>query len=162
MPWGVLSVIAAGFLVESESWWFLPIAAAVLGWGIQEFRARSEVVLGPWALEVTHFGRTRKVSWRSVTVAFPGSVIDGQVVRISHKDPEVRGFLPHLVLHYGCGHSAEDLAMLINDRRAAAVPDEPHPFTREKLRRLDRMVLIAIPIVLVGGAILMLLLGVLP
>jgi hypothetical protein len=161
-PWGVLSAIAIAALLGSEGWWFLPFAAALLGWGTYEFGAPSELVFGPWALHVTHLGRTRKVSWRSITAAVPGGVLDGQFVRIAHRDSEVRGFMPYLVLHYGYGYSAVDLAMLINDRRTAVVPDEPHPFTRERLRRLDRVTLIAIPIVMFGVALLMVLLGVIP
>lgn len=119
--------------------------------------------MDPWALEVTRLGRTRRLPWRNIACALPGLIFRGEVVHLFLNRTgmaETRRF--SVVLHYGYGHKAESLADLINDARAEAVPDEPHPYPKEKRRRIERVLLIGMPLLIAGLAILFYALGVIP
>jgi hypothetical protein len=162
-PWGLISSLSLAAFLLSTNWWFVIPTIGVSAWGLYEFSTPAKLKMDSWALEVTHLGRTRKLPWRNVAYALPGLIFRGEVVRIFLNQTgraNLRRFT--VVLRYGFGHNSDALVSLINNTRAAAVPDEPHPLPEEKRRQIDRALMIGFPIFVALMACLFYAIGVFP
>ena len=162
-PWGALSAVFLAQVLGTQSWWGLPLALAIGGMGAREFLSPRLLKLDSFALELTRYGRTVRIPWRNVAYALPGAPAFGPTVQIFLNRAEVLRSKRLMVnVRYGYGHSSDDLAKLINDARATAVPDEPHPLPEKKLKKFDRAILIVLSALIVVAAVLALVFGRIP